>query len=116
MSGVSHLLDGFSRAEIARAAGGDVRDVRALIDSGRLPTIDGRFVAAGPAVDAVRGLRAGAILAAPPALFQGSATARREVSVPLTSSAAAHVLMVGGMVWLLAGVPATPQAARIDPA
>ena len=47
-------------------AGVEVREVRELIDSGRVPTIDGRFVAAGPAVEAVRGLRTGALLTTPP--------------------------------------------------
>ncbi|MEO7275659.1 MAG: energy transducer TonB [Vicinamibacterales bacterium] len=116
MSEVSHLLDVFSAAEIARAAGADVREVRALIASGRVPTVDGRFVAAGPAVDAVRGLRAGGLLATRPDLFQASSTAAREVRLPLTSSAAAHLLMAGSVVWLLGGAPIQPSPARIDPA
>ena len=116
MSEVSHLLDVFSAAEIARAAGADVRDVRTLIASGRVPTVDGRFVAAGPAVEAVRGLRSGAVLAAPPDLFQALSTARREVSLPLTGTVAAHALIVGSIAWLLAGVPVQSSPARIDPA
>ena len=116
MPDVSHLLDVFSAAEIATAAGVEVRDVRELIDSGRVPSIDGRFVAAGPAVEAVRSVRSGALLTTPPDLFQPSSTARREVSAPLTGSAAAHVLMLGSIAWLLAGAPVQPSPARIDPA
>src|SRR6478735_2005657 len=115
MNEVSQLLDVFSAAEIARAAGAYERDVRALIAAGRVPTIDGRFVAAGPAVDAVRALRAGAMLAAPPELFQGGSAAPREVGGPFTSSAAAHFLVLGSLAWLLSGA-APPSPARIDPA
>jgi periplasmic protein TonB len=116
MSELSHLLDVFSAAEIARAAGTDAGAVRDLIDAGRVPTIDGRFVAAGPAVDAVRGLRTGALLTTPPDLFQSGSAVRREVGAPLTGSAVAHALMLGSIAWLLAGTSLQPSPARIDAA
>ena len=116
MSDVSALLDVFSASDIARAAGADVRDIRVLIESGRVPTVDGHFVAAGPAVEVVRSIRAGApMLAAPPALFQPSAAERREAGVPLVGSVVAHAVMIGGFALMLGVGAATHEpAARID--
>ena len=71
MSQVSPLLEVFSAGEIARAAGADVADIRALLASGCVPAIGGRFVAAGDAVEVVRSIRTGThLMTAVPELFQ----------------------------------------------
>jgi periplasmic protein TonB len=51
------IAEVFSVQEIARAAGASAADVRGLLDSGRLRTLDGTFVAPPEAIRAVRLLR-----------------------------------------------------------
>jgi periplasmic protein TonB len=108
---VSPCLDVFSASEIARAAAVDVRDVRALLSTGRVPTIDGRFVAADRAVEVVRTLRDGADLpSAAPELFQRELTQGRDAGVPLAGSALAHALILGGLALLIGAGPAAPRS------
>jgi protein TonB len=118
MAHVSPSNDVFSASEIARAAGADVRDVRALLASGCVPAIGGRFVAAGHAIELVRSLRTGTHLSASvPELFQGAVADRREAGVPFAGSALAHVVMLGGIALLLGMDPPRPTAAaRIETA
>ncbi len=110
MAEVSVPPDVFNADEIARAAGADAGDVRALLASGRVPTIDGRFVAAPEAVAVVRSLRKVAPLPIlEPALFQAPARERREPGVPLAGSALVHGLMLGGFALLLSVGATSPQ-------
>ena len=116
MEQVSPTLDVFSASEIARAAGADVRDVRALLASGRVPTIDGRFVSYGHAVDVVRSLRGAMVLPTTvPELFQHAPSDPREARVPLVGSTLAHVVMLGGLVLMMGAGAARPEpVARFD--
>src|SRR3954468_1455147 len=108
--------DVFNAREIARAAGVDVRDVRALLESGRVPTLDGEFVAQHEAADLVRSLRTGAALPVMGhALFQGAAGRRREPGVPFAGAALAHAVMLGGFALLLGiGASAPRSLPRIE--
>ncbi len=49
--------DVYSVAEVARVAGVSPLEARALVEQGRIPTIDGRFLAPADAVRAVHALR-----------------------------------------------------------
>ena len=99
----------FSATEIARAAGADPREIRAMVASGRIPTVDGQFVAASDAVDAVRHIRFGAALPATAGLFQQALGTEREAGVPLLGSAVAHALMLGGFAFLMSVGAASPR-------
>jgi periplasmic protein TonB len=115
MEEVSPWLDVFTADEIARAAAVDVRHVRALVANGRLPTIDGRFVAATPAVEVVRTLRSGSALpAAVPELFQPALAQHREPGVPLAGSALAHAVILGAFALLIGAAPVVPRSQRFD--
>ena len=115
MEEVSPWLDVFTADEIARAAAVDVRDVRALVANGRLPTIDGRFVAAAHAVEVVRTLRSGSALpAAVPELFQPALAQHREPGVPLAGSALAHAVILGAFALLIGAAPVVPRSQRFD--
>jgi periplasmic protein TonB len=116
MQEVSAWVDVFSASEIARAAGADVRDIRALLESGRVPMVDGRFVAARHAVDVVRSIKAGTVPpTAAPELFQRATVDPRETGLPIVGSALAHALMLGGLVLMMGVGSASPQpAARFD--
>jgi outer membrane biosynthesis protein TonB len=115
MEEVSPWLDVFTAHEIARAADADVRDVRALLTRGRVPTIGG-FVDASHAVEVVRSLRSGTGgVIAPRELFQASVAPRDNAGGPLAGSALAHVVMLGAFALLLGTAPAAPTAQpRID--
>ncbi len=110
MEPVSPSLEVFSASEIARAAGADVRDVRALIASGRVRSIDGLFVSATHAIDVVRSLRGGMVLPATvPELFQHGTGDTREARVPLVGSTLAHAVMLGGLVLMMGMGAARPE-------
>jgi periplasmic protein TonB len=110
MEEVSPWLDVFDADDIARAAVADVRDVRTLLATGQVPTIDGRFVSAGHAVEVVRRLRSGAPPPSHPQLFQPAAAEHRDAAFPLAGSALAHVLVVGGFALLMGAAPVAPRA------
>src|SRR4051812_23322319 len=105
------LPDVFSAAEIARAAGVGVRDVRDLAASGAIqPAVPGgRFYAAGEAVFAVRSLR-GQAPAAERALFRPVHGVRREPGLPLAVSGALHVALAAGLILLATLGIAKPEA------
>lgn len=111
MSSASAQADVFTAVEIARAAAVDVRDVRAMLESGRVPTIDGRYVAGTVAADVVRSMRTGiALPVMDHSLFQAGSLNRRERGVPLVGSALIHTLMLGGFALLMGIGAAAPQA------
>jgi protein TonB len=116
MEPVSPSAEVFSASEIARAAGADVEDVRALIASGRVRSIDGRFVSATHAIDVVRSLRGGLVLPTTvPDLFQYGRADTREARVPLVGSTLAHAVMLGGLVLIVGMGSARPEpVARFD--
>ena len=91
-------------------------DIRALLASGCVPTIGGRFVAAGDAVEVVRSIRTGThLMTAVPELFQRAGAGRREAGVPFAGSALAHALMLGGFVLLMGmGTPVQRPPMRLD--
>jgi periplasmic protein TonB len=117
MAEVSPWLDVFTATEIARAADVDVRDVRALLTRGRVPTIEGEFVAAGHAVEVVRSIRSGTGVAiAPRELFNPPAERPQDAGVPLAGSVIAHALMLGAFALLFGITPVAPKpATRFDP-
>lgn len=91
--------DVYSAAEIAKAAGVAVRLVRERMAAGRIPTIDGTFVAGPAAVSAVRALHdaaqtAPAAATAPRELLSPPASARRRTGLPLALSSTLHVAAV----------------------
>jgi TonB family protein len=98
------LPDVFSALEIARAARVPRSRVAGLIASGRIPTVDGRFVAQGQAVRAVRMLRSGesierdapagssAGLSASRRLFERPPALRRHAGAPLAVSGGLHAV------------------------
>jgi TonB family protein len=102
------LDDVFTTAEVARAAGASVRAVESLVASGRLATIDGRFITATDAVQAVRALSsalgdtgAGSPISAAAGhrgLFEAPPASHRSSGLPFAASGALHA----GLVALLA--------------
>ncbi len=107
--------DVFSAREIARAAGVGLREVRAMILSAELETVDGRFVAAAEAVRAVRLLRGGAPEAGH-GLFRPPAVAKRSPLRAFLASGALHAaLLVGLVVLTTMGVASAPDETKREP-
>lgn len=119
----------YSAREVARATGVDVTHVEALMASGELPTVEGRYVghAAAVAFGRRQRLAQGALLAgsAPaawtpepaasyqPRLFDAPTAAAREPALPAAVSAAAH-LVIGAVVTLAATSGVDSATARHD--
>jgi len=99
------ILEVFDAAEIGRAAGVPARDVQALMASGVIESIDGRFSTMDQAMAAVRRLRRGRV-SGRPGLFQGASTAKRHGSIPLAASGLFHALIVGLFVLTTIGMAA----------
>ena len=116
-SAITAVADVFTAREIARAAGTDVRDVRSLIESGAIGTVDGRFVAPAEAIRAVRML-AGAPDAEVPVerpLFGAHAAAARSHGRALTASLGVHALMLVALTALMTRVAAAPVPVTAAP-
>ena len=98
---VPQLPDVYTAAEIARASGARVRDVRDLVASGAIQPIfpDGRFFGPNEAVFAVRSLRGEAPVAERP-LFTPARGVSREPALPLALSGSLHAAMVLGIAFL----------------
>jgi periplasmic protein TonB len=99
------ILDVFDAAEIGRAAGVPARDVRAMLASGVIESIDGRFSTANQAIAAVRRLRRG-LVSGRPGLFQTWSTTKRHGSIPLAASGLFHAVLVGLFVLTTIGMTA----------
>jgi len=101
----------FSAAEIARAAGADVREVADLAAIGAIqPAVPGgQFFTADQAVFAVRSLR-GQAPVGEPALFRSAHGVRREPAMPLALSGTLHLAMAAGIALLATLGMAKPEA------
>jgi TonB family protein len=106
----------FSLREIARAAGADVADVRALIAETDPRDAAGGFVRFDAAARLVRTLRSRATDAVPrPVLFASPARAPRPRPGPFAASGAIHAGMLGIMVLVAGlGVGTTPTQTRVQ--
>jgi protein TonB len=114
-SDITAVPDVFSAREIARAAGVNVREVRALILAAELATVDGRFVSAAEAVHAVRLLR-GDPDEAGRGLFRPPARAKRSPARAFAASGALHAALLAGLVVLTTmGVASAPDETRREP-
>ena len=112
---VSIPPDVFSAREIARVAAVETADVERLIGSGRVPTIDGRYVSAAAAVQAVAMLRQARGAPEAHGLFETAASERRHAAGPLAASALAHAAMLGGFALLMTiGAAAPRRVAAFD--
>ncbi|HEX2453315.1 MAG TPA: TonB family protein [Vicinamibacterales bacterium] len=103
------VLDVFSAREIGRAAGVSIREVRALLASGVIESVDGHFATADQAIAAVRRLRKGLGQAGRPGLFRTASSAQRHPSIPLAASGLFHALLVGLFVLTTVGMAAPPR-------
>jgi protein TonB len=105
--------DVFSAGEIARAAGARLRDVRALVESGALQSVDGEFFATREAVRAVRHLT-GHIVAGDRPIFQTAATMRRRAAVPIAMSGTVHAA-IAALAVLFTSMGLSRQAPQVTP-
>jgi periplasmic protein TonB len=103
------LPDVYSAGEIARAAGVPSADVRAMLKSGRIRTLDGEFAAAHEAVRAVRRLTDRVVIEER-ALFTPGAAPRREAALPLAMSGALHAAIAGALLLITTLGLARPEA------
>jgi TonB family protein len=108
----------FTAREIARAAGASTADAEALLGSGAIPTIDGRFVGRDDAVRAVLQLRGLDTGPEPPRqLFRPSAAHQSRRALPLTTAGLLHAAVFGIALLATWGVASQAQVApRTDPA
>jgi protein TonB len=114
-SNIRAVPDVFTAREIARAAGVSPREVRALILSAEVETIDGRFVAAADAVRALRQLR-GCAPDAGRGLFRPPAGTKRSPARAFAASGALHAaLLVGLVVLTTMGVASAPDETEREP-
>jgi protein TonB len=89
----------FTLAEVARAAGASMGDVRALLESGDVASVGNRFVSFDGAVELVRTLRmAGDGRSGPRRLFAAPSSSSRRPGVPLAASGVLHAGMLAAMV------------------
>jgi periplasmic protein TonB len=101
--------DVFTAHEIARAAGAHTRDVKALVASGAIVTVDGHFITLDEALRGVRLLRGGVPLTER-RLFQPASTRRSSPGRALAASGALHAVLLGSLVFLATvGVATTPE-------
>ena len=111
------LVEVFTPAEVARAAGVPLDAVRTLIASGELKLIPGtRFIASKPAARAAARLRETAVgLGARRAetLFAPAEAGARDPRKPAFASLAAHVALVAMAVWLTSGRTAAAVDDRV---
>ena len=107
------LPDVYSADEIARAAGVPVADVRAMLKSGRIRSVDGQFVAVHEAVRAVRRLTDRLVIEER-ALFAPARHMRRDAAVPLAMSGTLHAAIAGVLILLATMGVARPQG-RLTP-
>lgn len=114
--------DVYSASEIARAAGVPPVEVRRLIESGGLATVDGgSFVAFTDAVGAVKHLRGSETdpLFRSDELFQRRAGSHRRAGLPLALSSALHAAVIATVVMVTTaglGSAAAPPDVLVDPA
>ncbi len=95
----------FNAWEIAQAAGVSTGDAEALIASGAISTVDGRFVDPEQAVRAVRLLRGDLVGPAPaPPLFNPAGRRGGQSKLPLTASGVLHAAGLGLLVFTTLGV------------
>jgi protein TonB len=105
----STLPEVFSARDIALAAGVSTARARALMASGVIDTIDGRFALAPEAARAVRRLRdADPSSPTEASLFRPRAPERRARSVPLAASAMLHFAIVAALAALTSIGTASP--------
>jgi protein TonB len=96
-TGETPLPDVYDAREIARAAGRPLAAIAALVDSGRVSTIDGTYLSHAEALRVLRALRRGEpldVLVAPAPLFGRPPRWPQENRVPLAASTAIHALLV----------------------
>lgn len=112
MSDIPVQLDVFSLDEVARAAGVDVLAVERLARAGHVQVLPGGLIRGDAAVAAIQALRSGSGLAvAPSGLFDRSGGPRREAGGPVAATTAAHVLILGAVVFLTTVGAAGPKPA-----
>ena len=111
---IAAVPDVFTVREIALVAGARTSQARALIAAGTIGTVDGRFIAAGDAVRAVRILRG----ATPPEeagqLFRPPVAGHRSPGRALAASGAIHATVLGCLVFLTTLGAAAPREQRAD--
>ncbi len=117
MSAVTGIIpDVFSPREIAEAAGVSIREVRALVASGGIQTLDGRFVSEAEAVRAVRILQGTETTARERPLFRPYGGTRRSPGGALAASGALHAAVLGCLVLLATmGVATAPEKRETTP-
>jgi periplasmic protein TonB len=109
-SAITAAPEVFTAREVARAAGARTSQARALITTGTIATLDGRFMAAADAVRAVRILRGTIAPAEAGALFIPSAPGRSPAGRALAASGALHAAVLGCLVFLTTlGVATAPE-------
>jgi TonB family protein len=89
--------DVYDAREIARAAGRPLAVITALLDSGRVSTVDGEYVSHAEALRMLRALKSGRPLdvAVSPATLFARRHGSRETRVPLAASTAIHAVLAG---------------------
>jgi protein TonB len=105
--------DVFSAGEIARAAEVRQRDVRALVESGALRSVDGEFFATREAVRAVRHLT-GHTVATDRPIFQAVAPSRRRAALPIAMSGTVHAV-IAALILLLTTMGLSREARQVTP-
>lgn len=102
--------DVFSVAEIARAAGVSLREVRMFVHQGRIATVDGRFASRQEAVRAIRLLRGTEASGGDRQLFEPHVASARAPGRALAASGALHAAMLGVIVLLTTmGLSSAPR-------
>lgn len=117
MSAVTGIVpDVFSPREIADAAGVSPREVRALVSSGAIDTIDGHFIGAAEALRAVHLLLGDAVVETDRPLFRPPAVSRRSPGGALAASGALHAAVLGCLILLATmGVATAPERRDTTP-
>jgi TonB family protein len=91
----------YSAREIARAAGVSAGDVAALVESGQILTIDGKYVAEAEAIRAVQLLNGAAVrVTADRELFGERVRGRQNRGAPLLASSSLHAAMLALLAFI----------------
>jgi periplasmic protein TonB len=108
------LPDVYSAVEIARAAGVRRRDVRALVESGVVRSIDGQFFDSREAIRAVRQLTGHATAQDRP-IFRPALTPPRSAAFPMAMSGTVHAAIAGMLLLMTTMGLARPAAPLVTP-
>ena len=99
---VSLTTEVFTLREVARAAGVDVREVSALVESGQASAVDGQFMGQGEALRSLRLLKGNSVELGRRELFAARQEGERSPGAGILGTASLHAALLAGILLMTA--------------